>query len=305
MNKDMGQDLLIRYVIGEANPEEVIEVNAWIEMDSENKKELERVKFIMDNSKQLAKLSPADPAEEWVKFKQLRSEKQHNKVVPIRSNTRWLQIAAAVLVICSAWIGYKLVTDEKGEALIFATQGVPQMKVLPDGSTRSVQLYGEAFFTVVHDQAHPFSVQTAGVMIKDVGTSFNVFNRGKDVIVIVENGIVEVVAKKTLARLSKGDELTVNRSGNRAEKIKITDHLHDYYRTGQFITDHTPLSRLIEVLNQAYNSHIVFEKEDIGLIPVSGNFKMSSVDENLKIIQMTTPELSIKKIDGKIVIGRH
>lgn len=42
------------------------------------------------------------------------------------------------------------------------------------GSTRDVQLDGEAYFDVVKDAAHPFIVHTWGIDIKVLGTAFNV-----------------------------------------------------------------------------------------------------------------------------------
>lgn len=42
------------------------------------------------------------------------------------------------------------------------------------GSTRDVQLDGEAYFDVVKDAAHPFIVHTSGIDIKVLGTAFDV-----------------------------------------------------------------------------------------------------------------------------------
>jgi ferric-dicitrate binding protein FerR (iron transport regulator) len=42
------------------------------------------------------------------------------------------------------------------------------------GTTRDVQLDGEAYFDVVKDAAHPFIVHTSGIDIKVLGTAFNV-----------------------------------------------------------------------------------------------------------------------------------
>jgi ferric-dicitrate binding protein FerR (iron transport regulator) len=42
------------------------------------------------------------------------------------------------------------------------------------GSSRTVEMTGEAYFEVVHDKKHPFTVKVSGQTIEDIGTQFNV-----------------------------------------------------------------------------------------------------------------------------------
>lgn len=42
------------------------------------------------------------------------------------------------------------------------------------GTERKVELVGEAYFDVAHDQEHPFIVTAGGVNVRVLGTSFNV-----------------------------------------------------------------------------------------------------------------------------------
>lgn len=79
--------------------------------------------------------------------------------------------------------------------------------------TREVTLEGAAFFNVVHDDAHPFTVHAAGAEIRDVGTAFSVKTTAGNVAVAVTHGIVAVRREPTAARTDTATEL---HAGDRA-----------------------------------------------------------------------------------------
>lgn len=79
--------------------------------------------------------------------------------------------------------------------------------------TREVTLDGAAFFEVVHDDAHPFTVHAAGAEIRDVGTAFSVKTTAGNVAVAVTHGIVAVRREPTAARTETATEL---HAGDRA-----------------------------------------------------------------------------------------
>lgn len=69
---------------------------------------------------------------------------------------------------------------------------------------RDVHLDGEAYFAVVHDAKHPFTVRTGNVSVRDLGTAFAVraFAEDSAVQVVVRNG---EVAMSRVGRLGAGD----------------------------------------------------------------------------------------------------
>lgn len=62
------------------------------------------------------------------------------------------------------------------------------------GASRAVELEGEAYFTVPHDAAHPFSVRTPRALIRDLGTHFVVqaYAEEQNTDVVVTEGLVAV-----------------------------------------------------------------------------------------------------------------
>lgn len=65
-------------------------------------------------------------------------------------------------------------------------------------NVRRVQLNGEAYFKVAHDEKHAFIVQVGDLEVKVLGTSFNVsaYEDAKDVTVVLLEGKVGVYAQK-------------------------------------------------------------------------------------------------------------
>jgi len=110
----------------------------------------------------------------------------------------WLKVAAAIFVLLVAGIFYRSNIKEKAvkqePATSFATKGGERKKItLADGSVillnarssltikecfngskREVDLVGEAYFDVVHNDKKPFQVHTSDFDINVLGTSFNV-----------------------------------------------------------------------------------------------------------------------------------
>lgn len=94
--------------------------------------------------------------------------------------------------------------------------------------TREVTLEGAAFFNVVHDDAHPFTVHAAGAEIRDVGTAFSVKTTAGNVAVAVTHGIVSVRREPTAARadtateLHAGDRATLDGQSVRVQRGVVT-----------------------------------------------------------------------------------
>lgn len=67
------------------------------------------------------------------------------------------------------------------------------MEVAFDASRRSIRLVnGEALFEIAKDKARPFFVETAGVVVRVVGTTFTVRSTGEPVKVVVHEGLVQL-----------------------------------------------------------------------------------------------------------------
>ncbi|HEY1006091.1 MAG TPA: DUF4974 domain-containing protein, partial [Sphingobacteriaceae bacterium] len=83
-----------------------------------------------------------------------------------------------------------------------------------------------------------------------------------------------------------------------------TDNLHNYYRSRKFTADNTPLSRMVEVLNDAYRANIVLEDPALGDLRLTTTFSDdSSLDTILGVIAETF-ELKVERNDGQIILRK-
>ncbi|WP_166038185.1 FecR domain-containing protein [Sphingosinicella sp. YJ22] len=89
--------------------------------------------------------------------------------------------------------------DLNGNSRILLDRGDPRVATLERG---------EALFTVVHNDADPFEVRTGDVLLRDMGTVFNVLRDGEMLDVAVAEGVVEYNPGRAAVTLRAGMALS-------------------------------------------------------------------------------------------------
>jgi transmembrane sensor len=226
-----------------------------------------------------------------------------------------LKIAASVIVIAGIGLIAWLVTNNSKPITILAKQAVLN-DTLPDGSvvtinkgssisynsklkgeTRKLELKGEAFFNVTPNKEKPFVISVNDVQITVVGTSFNVKNINGNTEVVVETGIVQVTRGGKTVELKANEKTEVHAQDSILNKEQVSDKLYNYYRTKQFVCDETPLWKLVEVVNEAYNSNIVIGNPAIRNLTITTIFDNESLDQVLNVIKETFSITILKEGD--------
>lgn len=317
-------ELLAKYMLGEATPQEQEAVTQWIEENEANRKYFDHFKLIWDTSSSLKTESKLDPDESWAEFRKMVDGQKPDtaKVRPLTTTNRWIKIAAMWLVILgSAALLYTLFRPVKVNQLTLQTTEIVKTYVLPDGSAitlnknsvltypekftgnvREVKLKkGEAFFNVAHNKDKPFIIGVDDVRVKVLGTSFNIKNAGKAIQVIVETGVVQVSRKKVVIRLKPKERVDIDSGSGLFRKSQTTDELYNYYRTQVLVANNTPLWRVVQVLNEVYDVNIVIDDRGLANRPLTTTFKTNSLDSTLKIISGTFNVHIIRK-PNKIII---
>lgn len=312
--------LLVKYLLQEATPSEKEQVETWLAQSEANRKELEQLTYLWKESEKAAAVSTINEQEAWQRFIALRNEKKSAPVISIVRPKRWLQVAAAILVLlaCGWWANMYFNTNRME---LVQTQQAVTADTLPDGSivtlnkyssiqykekftkgkTRAVKLQGEAFFNVTANKEKPFVITVNDVEVKVVGTAFNIKTSNGQTEVIVKTGIVEVTRKGKTIRLLP-NEKTVTPAGDTALfKTQVSDKLYDYYQTKEFVCDNTPLWRLVQVLNEAYQSNVVIGREELRNLRLNTTFSNESLDNVLDIIAKTF-QLQVVKTENQIIL---
>lgn len=304
----INDDLLIKYLLGEANGEERATVENWLATDEANKVYFRQLQLIWEKSKALTSSKTVDENLAWQRFRSRIHQETPHIAVKKQNNFAWLRIAALFIVI----IGITLFTyrwlnrEAPVQQLAVHTQATTLIDTLPDGSvitlnknselsypskfnqeTRSIALKGEAFFEVVPDKKKPFMVQVNDVTIRVVGTSFNVRSEKGITEVIVETGVVQVTRAGKTVELRPKEKVIVNSQDSVFVKEAEKEQLHNYYRTKEFVCDNTPLWKLVEVLNEAYDSTIIIDRPALRNLQISTTFTNESLDQILNVISLT------------------
>ncbi len=323
MNKEqshINDDLLVKHLLGEATAEEQAEVNAWVGASDSNRKYYNDFKLIWDNSKKLAATSTIDENAAWGRFQQrITTEKPANKTIPLGRRINWMRVAAIlVLMVGGVWMARYMVwgtntqlvagnmvlteTLPDGTTVTLNKGAVLKYNSRMSGSTRNVTLEGEAFFDVTPDKNKPFIITADDAKIKVVGTSFNVKTTDEKTEVIVETGVVEVSKKNNAVTLNPNEKATVLQSSAVPVKEAVDDVLYNYYRTKELVCNNTPLWRLVDVLNDAYNVNIEIADARLKDMEITTTFKNQDLDGVLEVISRTL-NVRVEK-NGKNIVLR-
>lgn len=321
----INNDLLVKYLLEEADETERGQVEHWIQVSPKNEQHFNDFKLIWEESARIAQKTTINIEDAWQRFQQRRlSAPSSGKVVPLKNLWQhWQKIAAAILIVVTTTITYYTInkTDKRiAEQITVTTNAVSQTNTLPDGSvatlnkksaltypknlegrTRTVQLKGEAFFNVAADKQKPFIVNVSNVIITVVGTSFNVKNTNSAIEVIVESGIVQVRKNNQTIQLVKGEKVLIKQNDSILTKQITTDQLYNYYRSKQFVCEDTPLWKLVNTLNEAYETNIVIAKPELGNLTITTSFNNETLDTILNIVAETL-NLTLEKTAGKIIL---
>jgi transmembrane sensor len=299
----------------ELTPSEREELGAWLTQSSRHKVAYLQLKAAWDRTERMAALKSPPPRALMPKI-----------WVPRSGSLRRLAVLAAATVVLffggSAYLSWRQQREQTYATIV----GHMQTVQLADGSRmelntnthvrsdvtdklRVVTLEsGEAYFDVIHDASHPFTVYAGNWRITDLGTKFSVFLDGDDVRVLVREGRVRVdslhgpapsrptVAEAGYAVLARGLEKLVLSKPD----ADIASDLS--WRSGVLEFDHQPLAEVAAQFNR-YNSKQIQIEGSARKIPIGGSFKADNVDVFVQLLHRGFG-LSVNDQGDRVVISR-
>ncbi len=170
------------------------------------------------------------------------------------------------------------------------------------GESREVFLKGEGYFSVAHDEQHPFIVVSSDIYTKVYGTEFNVRSyEEEDVHVTLVQGRVSV--KKT----EDGSEYTLNPGENARfvesvpEITKVNVNRYIAWKDGYFYYENESLESIMDDLKRWYGFDVVY----VGNKARDYRFELwASRDSEISVITdllMKTNRVGIK-VNGKTLV---
>lgn len=323
--------LLLRYHRGEATQTEEKQCNAWLEESEDNKKYYEQMLFIMHHTGSSSTSIEVDVDAAWQKMQQklgFEPKTQTSTTIKKLRTNHWkhLGIAASILLVLSIggwWLWNSKTTVNQSATLQFASNNTTASKKLDDGSSvslakhstlryaagfgtdnRRVELDGEAFFEVKHDNNLPFTVITQGISITDVGTAFNVVSRSNDslIVIAVTEGIVDIRTKNEISqRVVKGQTASYNKNTNSLHIDSTVSANAASHKTRRFIFTNVLMDEVVAELNAAYEQEIIITSDDLRKRRISVEFNNESLDFIVSILCETLQCKSSKTTDGFIL----
>jgi transmembrane sensor len=320
-DQDYIDDLLGKYLAGEASDDERSQVNQWINEADENQRYFNQFREIFDAAANISHWKGYDTDAAWSRVRE-NLHRKNGKVVTIgkpRPAVEWWKLAAAALIFIFAGVYLYQATNTESSPVVVIAKAKAVNDTLPDGSNvflnkqskleyaydrskkrHDVQLVGEAYFDVNHAKGEQFIIQAGEVFIRDIGTSFNVkAYPGSDLVeVLVEEGeIVFYTAENPGIHLKESGQGVYNRK-TKQFTIDQPDPNITAYKTKFFVFSETRLGEVVNALNNVYETPIVIA-DHLRECPITVSFRDESIDEIAAILAETL-SLEIARKDGKI-----
>jgi len=260
-------DKLGRYLAGESSPEEAAAIRRWLEEHPSDAKAI----AALDSAARNAAAAPTVDVEAA-----LRKVKTRMRAAPptrsvIHSLRRYgaLAAAAAVLLVAGVLVARRVprsrptviaartYTTHVGERRDYLLSDGTQVTLGPASRlivrSRTAELFGEAYFSVVHDAARPFVVRAGDATIRDVGTEFTVHSdSGEAVRVVVSEGAVQLARGRDSVTLVRGDVGIVAPDGRVAASRGAATDDDLAWTLGRLVFRNAPVAELAADLRRWY-----------------------------------------------------
>ncbi|MDE1916992.1 MAG: FecR domain-containing protein [Sphingomonadales bacterium] len=146
-----------------------------------------------------------------------------------------------------------------------------QLHVSRDGRLARLD-YGRAFFSVHHDEAHPFAVKVADMVVSDIGTHFEIGQTGGTTTVTLVEGKVRVARGAVATDLVPGHRLTL--SSGKLAMTALDAGRQTLWQAGMISADDVPVATIVASYNRYLSKPMVLKNPALGAMRISGEFRL-------------------------------
>lgn len=235
-----------------------------------------------------------------------------------------LAVAAGIVLTVLGLVGYRAVDAYRSPTYETAT-GEQRSIALPDGSTVALNaqsririrwteqrrridlLAGQALFQVAKDRNRPFVVYSDNMVIRAVGTEFDVYRRSNGTTVTVIEGRVamrEAAADVSEVYVSAGEQLIVQAGAVPALPRKAKPNAAIAWTQRRLVFEGTSLPEVVAEFNRYNTRQLVIRGGDLSDLHISGIY--SSTDP-ASLVRFLKAEfgLAIREEPDRIAIQRQ
>lgn len=242
---------------------------------------------------------------------------------------RSIAAAAAIAILCLAgWWGYQY--NDADKLIAVYAQAEIQSIQLSDGTRitlnryskitypkhfdkqRDIQLEGEAYFEVKHDSKRPFTVKTANIEIKDIGTRFNVeaYRQSQHIKTTLIEGSISVksaaIHRTAPIELKPGESITWDKRNNlfSRQSNPLTANTIAW-RDGSFIFDNCPMGEVAERLSNSFNTPILLHDKKLANYRINARFCHKEDLATILTVLQKAGHFDYKTLNKKIVLYKN
>ena len=295
----MDKEILQRYVEGNVSPEEIITVVDWLDADESHVREFMALHKLND----ISLLNQPDSKVDV---------QQKKKTITFRQIGYELAKIAAVLILF--WGGTKLyeTTSVKENVIAYQTLYVPAGQraelILPDSThvwlnarsklvypisfgkdIRQVELNGEAYFDVIHNEKQPFVVKTPQMDIQVLGTEFNVtaYSSSSDFEVALLRGCIELSSPRLSSNYRMKEKEHIRLQNNKLISKDISDYDYFRWKEGLICFNNESVATIIEKLKLYYDIDIEVYNQKFINSRCTGKFRTEDgIEQVLRVLQI-------------------
>jgi transmembrane sensor len=319
-------DLIGKVLASEASAEEQEYLDKWRRANAYNQRYFDRTKAIFDSAASYKVKVTFDTDQAWKSMKARLNHPASGAQVDMHTNRSWpaLRIAAGlVLLAVASYYAYQWALPSTGPVIEMVADATTAQDTLPDGTTaflnkkssitfaedkktgeRKVELKGEGFFEVKHEEEKPFVIEAEETLVRDLGTAFNVkAYPGDDTVeVVVQSGVVQFyTANDPGLSLKAGETGLYSKRSKSFTRLARADTNVFAYKTGVFAFHSTDLRSVVERINEVYDSKISLGSEKIGDCRLTVNFTNEQLDTIVDVIAETFA-LEVERKNPKEII---
>lgn len=312
----VNDDLIAKFLAGEANDTESEAVNDWILDSDKNESSFFEAQKVWEKTSKTKNFRSVNTDTAWQKL-----HGQEAKIIALKPKFQFMRVAAAVALLFLVGLTWYFWGNQEAQQLTFSTAEKADSLLLADGSQvfanrqskitypkefsgekRAVKLEGEAFFQVKSDKEKPFIVQTKNIEIQVVGTAFNVRNDeiSGETEIVVQEGKVLVRSVADSVFLTAGQQAIIHKN-TILKRESIGDKNFLAYKTKRLIFEQTTLNEAVEKINHLYLSNLTLKNKALGNCLLTVSFENAKVEEIVEIIAQTL-NLTVSQEDKQIFL---
>lgn len=329
-NRDI-DTLIISYFSGTLDKSSFQQLKDWAAESEENRKYIREKMEVWFSSGAVDGELSFDAKKAFERFQhRVADVKQQKEHIYYFSRSMFFKVASIILLfilpIMAYWEGKQTLKQDFADIIIEAPLGSRTKLNLPDGTlvwlnagskitysqgfgidSRRLNLDGEAYFQVTHNESLPFIVNTKELGLRVIGTKFNICNYSNDeeVTVSLLEGKVElnnVIKSMSALYLYPNEKVILNKSTGIMRKSKFNSKKSILWTNNELFFDEILLEDIAKRLVRTYDVEIevvdsIKQKRFYGSFEIAG----STIDEVLKAMSLTN-QMNYYYKDGKYVI---